>query len=45
MYSANAAKAIENALAKQFGGVEKLVEPSEWKDVDYLDEIQGGAGN
>lgn len=45
VFSERRKKAIENALAKQFGGVEKLVEPSEWQDVEYLDEIEGGAGN
>jgi hypothetical protein len=42
VFSERRKKAIENALAKQFGGIEKLVEPAEWQDVAGA---EGGAGN
>ncbi|MFN7115564.1 MAG: AsmA-like C-terminal region-containing protein [Saprospiraceae bacterium] len=45
VFSERRKKAIENALAKQFGNVQKLSEPVEWQDAEYLDEIEGGAGN
>lgn len=45
LFSNRRKKMIENVLERQFGKVEKLVEPSQWQDVEYLDEIEGGAGN
>ncbi len=45
LFSDRRKKIIETVLERQFGKVEKLVEPSQWQDVEYLDEIEGGAGN
>lgn len=45
VFSERRKKAIENALAKQFGTIEKLTEPTEWQDVEYLEEIEGKSGN
>ncbi|MBK7869936.1 MAG: AsmA family protein [Saprospiraceae bacterium] len=45
LFSERRKERVQEALEREFGSVRKIEEPAETRDVEYLDEVEGGQGN
>ncbi|MDX1940879.1 MAG: AsmA-like C-terminal region-containing protein [Saprospiraceae bacterium] len=45
LFSERRKERVQQALEREFGSVRKIEEPAETRDVEYLDEVEGGQGN